>query len=362
MWDLKPHTRAKHAILRRYLDAWFPIMSRYNRRIVFFDGFAGPGIYSHDEPGSPRIALDALIDHKYAEGMSSCEFVFLFNEAEAERFGSLKSIVEEMQATPAFPTNVKIILEQGSFESTSEALISRLEERGAKLAPTFAFVDPFGYAGIPMSTLKRLLSFDKCELLLYLDINSLIRFGTSGQVDGAITGLMGTELYKDAPPSGQARQTFMRDLYEQQLRDNCGFTYTHSFLMRGNNNKPICYLVYATRALVGLSAMKEAMWKVAPTGDYSFSDGDADQEVLFGEDVDTSQLRRRLMETFSGQTVSIEQVEDFTIAQTPFLKSHVKVKTLKPMEDDGAISGSPPNGKKRRPGTYAPGTMVTFLS
>lgn len=28
------HTSAKHRILRRYLEAWFPILNKYNQRIV----------------------------------------------------------------------------------------------------------------------------------------------------------------------------------------------------------------------------------------------------------------------------------------------------------------------------------------
>ena len=52
IWRVDPHTLAKHEILRRYVDAWFPIMSRWNPRLIFFDGFAGPGIYQNGEPGA----------------------------------------------------------------------------------------------------------------------------------------------------------------------------------------------------------------------------------------------------------------------------------------------------------------------
>ena len=41
LWIPDAHTLAKHAILRRYLQAWLPIMSRWNRRGVVIDGFAG---------------------------------------------------------------------------------------------------------------------------------------------------------------------------------------------------------------------------------------------------------------------------------------------------------------------------------
>lgn len=359
-WELKPHTGAKHAILRRYLGAWFPIMSRHNRRVVFLDGFAGPGVYSGGEPGSPQIALDALLEHKYAGGMSHCEFVFWFIEAHPGRFASLATVVEAMQRSKTFPKNVKVVLEQGEFMASAEAALASIETRGASLAPTFAFVDPFGYAGIPMATLQRLLSFEKCELFLYLDINSLIRFGTAGNVDAQFTSLMGTEEYKNAPATGVARRDFLRELYERQLMEKCGFTYAHSFLMRGENNRPICYLVYATRSVTGLSAMKEAMWKVAPTGDYSFSDGDSDQGVLFSEEPDTTLLARRLVDRFAGHPVSIEAVEEFTVTETPFLKTHIKSRTLKPMEKSGRLAATGPVGKQHKRGTYPPGTMLTF--
>src|ERR1700693_6137138 len=55
LWEIQPHTRAKHRILKSYLDAWLPIMARYNGRILFIDGFAGPGRYSGGERGSPSF-------------------------------------------------------------------------------------------------------------------------------------------------------------------------------------------------------------------------------------------------------------------------------------------------------------------
>ena len=59
IWPIEPHTCAKHQILRKYLDAWLPILGTYNKRIVYIDGFAGPGEYKGGEPGSPIIALEA---------------------------------------------------------------------------------------------------------------------------------------------------------------------------------------------------------------------------------------------------------------------------------------------------------------
>src|SRR5580704_5033889 len=62
IWPLEPHTRAKHEILKRYLQAWMVILSQGRfPEILYIDGFAGPGEYSGGEVGSPIIALDTAL-------------------------------------------------------------------------------------------------------------------------------------------------------------------------------------------------------------------------------------------------------------------------------------------------------------
>ena len=83
IWSKDPHTDAKHRILEEYLKAWFPILSRHNKRVIYIDGFAGPGIYEKGENGSPIIALECLINHSQKLCERSTEFVFLFIESDA---------------------------------------------------------------------------------------------------------------------------------------------------------------------------------------------------------------------------------------------------------------------------------------
>src|ERR1700678_3953596 len=75
IWQIEPHTAAKHIILRKYLDAWFPILAAYNSRVVYVDGFSGPGRYTGGEPGSPVIALESALTHR---ANLRGELVFLF--------------------------------------------------------------------------------------------------------------------------------------------------------------------------------------------------------------------------------------------------------------------------------------------
>jgi len=64
IWKKDPHTEAKHLILDGYLKAWFPILGSSNKKIIYLDGFAGPGEYDDGEDGSPIIAQKIAKDHK----------------------------------------------------------------------------------------------------------------------------------------------------------------------------------------------------------------------------------------------------------------------------------------------------------
>lgn len=356
VWQLEPHTKAKHDILKRYLHGWFPVLSRYNGRIIFLDGFAGPGIYKDGEPGSPKVALEALLKHKYDLARNECEFLLVFNEKDKERYTVLDSVIEELKQGE-WPSHVKVTKLNENFQDLAEDIVEYMDEQRANLAPTLAFLDPFGYQDTPIDTINRLLSFDKCELLIYFDYNSANRFGTAGNVDQHFEALFGTDEYKKAPPAGDpTRGKFFVDLYERQLKTVCEFEYVQRFQMVNREGRTPYYLFYCTRNLKGLEIMKDAMWSVAPDGGYRFSDRLAGQEVLFQEHVDTNPLRKALLKEYPEKTVTITELERFVLVNTPYKKTHLKTKTLAPMQHEGLISS--PN--QRRKFQFPIGTLVTF--
>lgn len=356
-WKIEPHTRAKHDLLRAYLGAWFPIMSKFNKRLVMFDGFAGPGVYEHGEPGSPVIALRTLAEHHYATKMSDCEFVFLFNEHDRGRFARLQQSVSELETElGALPKNVNVRLSNSNFSALVSEILDSIGEN--RLAPTFAFVDPFGYKDVSMAQLKDFLGFPKCELFIYFDFNSANRFATSGQVDESFEQLYGTNQFAQAPPAGDpGRGSFLTDLYEAQLREVCKFPYVQRFAMVNSQGRTGNYIFYCTRSYTGLKSMKAAMWKIDPTGEYRFSDLLHGLPVLFTVDVDTAPLQEELCRVFRGKTVTVEEVEKHVVIHTPFAASHVKKKTLKPMQDAGRITCT----GQRLKGTFPEGTRITFV-
>ena len=92
-----PHTAAKHLLLKKYLNAWFPILGKHHGRINYIDGFAGPGEYEDGEVGSPIIAIEAAKAH-VAKGTlpSNVNINFIFVEAESEYADHLRSRLDAL--------------------------------------------------------------------------------------------------------------------------------------------------------------------------------------------------------------------------------------------------------------------------
>ncbi len=339
-WDYPPHTKAKHDILASYLDGWYPILSRWSGRILFFDGFAGKGRYESGELGSPIIAMQRLLDHHRFPQMQNREFVFYFVEADKENFESLAHEIEQFKQRRApWPHNVRVHYEHATFDKTAGDLIAYMQEQKTRLAPTFAFVDPFGYSGLPLELLANLLDYPKTEVFVNFMVGHVQRFIERDGQENAMRGLFGMDV-RDilADFDGENRVEHLKKVYARQLQERARFDYVQSFAMKNSTGNIGYYLFHGTRHRLGVKLMKAAMWKVDPGGGFSFSDRLADDEVLFTLTPDIRPLQRDLLSHYAGiSDVPIEDIEWHTILHTPFRETHVRT-ALKPLEANGQIA------------------------
>ena len=328
VWDLEPHTAAKHAILRRYLHAWIPILSSAHGRVLYIDGFAGPGIYRGGEDGSPVIALKAALQQA---SRIRGQIAFLFIELDHERRQSLERAVGAL----TLPPNFRVTVHQGKCDETVNGLLDNLDRAGGNLAPTFAFLDPFGFSHTPFSLVKRLMSHPRCEVLITFMYEEINRFLTQEQVPQHFDSLFGCEAWTQAQglSAPTDRKVFLRDLYRRQLEHEAGVKFVRSFEMLNRSNRTDYFLFFGTKSVEGIKKMKEAMWKVDETGAFQFSDAtDPNQSILFEAGPDAGDLRKRILDEFRGREVSIEKLEEFVITQTPYRETHLRKSVLVPME------------------------------
>ena len=357
VWKLDAHTAKKHEILRTYFEAWLPIMSKFNGRIVYIDGFAGPGSYSGGEDGSPLVVLKAAREHTYP---ITCNLHCVFVEADPRRFQHLEAAL--LDIAPTLPSFLTYEVLHGTSDEHLTKAFSVIQGNRPRVDPTLVFIDPFGFSQTPFETIRAILQNARCEVLINFMYEEVNRFLAHDDHADTYDRLFGTSAWRRLSPSlrpGDRKQQ-IRDIYMRQLRTVA--TYVHAFEMRNQSNNTDYFLFFATNNLRGLEKMKEAMWKVDETGGYIFSDYKHSKNLLslFSEHPNLEPLRMLILENFRGQQVSIEALADWVVAETAFLPAHLKGPTLKPMEESGEllVAGGTP---RRRKGTFPPGSILKFL-
>lgn len=358
IWELERHTTAKHAILRAYLNAWLPIMGmHYNSRLVLVDGFSGPGVYQNGEPGSPIIMLNAFLEHSLRDRIKA-ELVYLFIDEDRARTAELERQIENLGPLPA---QVKYDIVTDRYENVFRTMLDSLAKRGSSLAPTFAFLDPFGYSDAPMSLTGRFLSFRGCEVLIYVPFPDVHRFIERTGQDRALDSLFGGSDWKKAKDlKGRERLEYLHDLFKRQLEEQCDLTYVRSFQIVAKHAARGYHLFFGTNHRTGLHKMKDAMWSVDPLAGTRFQDTTTiDAPTLFEPTPDLTPLRDALTKRFSTKVFTIEQAIDYTLFETPYRPEHVKTKTLRPMEQDGRLESVDPPPRRKR-GFYPEGIKLRF--
>ena len=359
IWDLDEHTIGKHRVLENYLHAWLPIMGQSNRRVLFIDAFAGPGEYSNGEPGSPVIALRALIEHRSRQLLKN-EFVYQFIENDLPRSEHLQSVLSDMNHE--VPPNCSYDVVNSTFTEALTRDLDLLEEQRLNLDPALVMIDPFGVSETPMTMIARIMANPKAEVYISFMYDFINRFLDDKTFESHLDELFGTPSWRGAfrIEDRDERKRFLYDLYSRQLKLS-GATQVLYFEMY-EGNRLVYAIFFATKNLEGSDKMKQAIWKVVPSGDYRFVGGFRDQLHLGPSMVGLEQFRVDLFNKFKSiPDVDIATVIDFAKSDgTMFHSGQLKRDTLRPMEQEKAIIVERPAGSKQ--GSFPPGSKIRFLA
>lgn len=379
-WPLEPHTEAKHEILRYYLGAWFPIIATIKpswfptlgttkRRLLYVDGFAGPGEYEGGKDGSPIIALKVAKDHKLRDRLqrSDVELVFYFIEKNEARFQNLELKLAGLQ----LPANFRIEKECRSFEDAFGSALSEIEEQSKRLAPSFVFIDPFGPTGFPMSLVERLARQPSSEVLITFNYQALNQWFLNDpskyeRLDELYGGSVWRQAIRISVPS--QKESYLMEAYREEL-ESLGWK-VRPFRMINKHNQTQYYLFFATSNPLGMLAMKRAMWSAAPTGDFKYSDlTNPQQPRLFDKelyDEEYSQdLANQLYQGNKGHIVCKKDLLKTGVAWHPICIERHLTRALKILEYESTPPKVTildlPNGRKRHKGQYPADCTITFV-
>lgn len=314
------HTKAKHAILREYLQRWFIILGRAaaryrtTERLLYVDGFAGAGEYRDDVPGSPLVAIETAREQRNSLHVPLHVTTIELRE---DRVQHLKRLTDTIKCSPTFPANIRVDDPiQGECEEEICRILHDHEARHRAVGPAFFFLDQFGYSAFSMDLVSKILKHPKCEVFSYLNWQMACAFmGDETKWRGISEAFGGDEWKAAIPRSGQEKEEAFRQAYMNALRERGGAKYVFEFVMRDHNDRIIYWLFFSTNSLQGLEEMKEAMWKVDGSGGFQFSDKHAGMGNLFS--YEPEKLAEDLVKALDGKEMAILQIHEYAMTSTP---------------------------------------------
>lgn len=333
LWSKDEQTVGKHLVLKSYLDGWFPILGRWNGRLVFIDGFAGPGEYASGELGSPLIALECVKQHKQSGRLHGVEIVFLFIESDKGRASHLTDLLEHT----TLPKGVTFDVMKGRFDDHMESLLNYVDEQKRALAPAFVMIDPFGIKDNRMRLIDRILQNDKSECMISFMYEPIRRFYQQPEFGDPLDELFGTTDWRRCVDIANVdeKKEFLHNLFKAQLKEHGAKQVVYFELWRGNRHVNTIY--FATGSLKGCNLMKQAIWKADRSGDYRTRGYAGTQPLLF--EPTTDPLAAQLRVRFGHELVSVEDVEAFVMSdETKFHKGQLRRDTLQRLEKQGKVA------------------------
>jgi three-Cys-motif partner protein len=336
LWTRPDHTEAKHRILRRYLQAWFPILLRSQfPGATYFEGFAGPGEYERGEPGSPMIALNVLGERPDLLYQAGKTIRFAFLEEQPKRHAHLQDLLAPHRER--FPAHVLIEARLGTFEELME---STLDDIGSWGDPIFANLDTWG-ADVPFWTVQRLGQNRSSEVLVTLVSDFFARFASEEHLELGDAQFGSRDWRRVVELEGFAdKRAFLLAEYRATLA-RAGFPLSVAFELLSEGGNEIALLFGTTKELA-IERMKDAMWQVDPVYGVRFRDPrDPGQESFFLQTADLVPLERMLLQELEGRRWhSVENLRRFALLQTIYREPHAMT-VLRRLRDAGAIEQRP---------------------
>ncbi|MCR9095062.1 MAG: three-Cys-motif partner protein TcmP [bacterium] len=285
---IEAHSRAKHAILDRYVERYIEVLCALPQResihLTLVDGFAGGGLYwNNDEqalhPGSPLIMLDAVEraervvnERRMAQGQRTllrvkAEFFFVdINKGNVE---CLKKVLAESRFADRVGEDVHVLA--GAFESHAERIISRAEG-SSRAGRSLFLLDQYGYKDVPVPLLQKILGrLPNAELLVTFAVDSLTQYLSEKNLEShkrvfdevGLSGLVDLEGALEERSQEHGWRWLIQHQLAGALRKGSGAAYMTPFFNVSETSHRAYWLVHLCQSQRANMEMKALHWEFA---------------------------------------------------------------------------------------------------
>jgi three-Cys-motif partner protein len=321
-WVYSQHAAAKHEILRRYLGAWLPILGSRHPKLVIYDGFAGRGRYRDGQDGSPvltfRRACEAVDAGRPQEVSIRCV------EYDRDNYLHLSDVIGELKHD-----GVSIDARQERFDVVANEVADyekQIRQERGRVPPIFFFADPFGFSGVRLETLGRLLAVKRWEVLLTFMVRDMRRFLDQPNSETPLTEFFGGPSWRDCA-SAEDRESCLLLRFSQTVRErNIALFATPFRVFEDQRKQTLYYLVHLTNEPLGMREMKKAMVRTSP--EMTFWPVTVRPRAQLALDTTEQppypELQKHLLSAYAGRRMTFEELLNLDYPEGLWLEPHYR--------------------------------------
>lgn len=254
----REQTYVKHLILRNYLERFAIIIGSHWNTLTYVDCFSGPWKVKSEElrDTSFAIALEQLRKARevHLERGRTLSLRCFFLEKTPSAYKRLKIFTHKID-------DVKIETKNKKLEEAIQDILKFVHEGGPNSFP-FIFIDPKGWTGFSMETIKPLLRLDPSEVLINFMTEHIRRFIESPQKEtqDSFVKLFGSSEFKGKLMGLEEkdREDALVTAYIESVKRVGSFSYMSSaIVLNPTRDRTHFHLIYATRDPKGIKVFKD---------------------------------------------------------------------------------------------------------
>lgn len=364
--DQSEQSAVKAHIVSSYFSAWSRVIQKWNTPMAYIDLFCGPGKYENDKPSAPLL----IVQNTLANPALLHKMSFVFNDKDSNNTVMLQQSISQLDENAKLKGRIQFYNETVEQDFYSQLNIP------ANM-PVLSFVDPFGYKGLTMNLINRLINNSGSDCIFFFNYNRInMALSSNTKFDEHLKSLFGdkrtAELKKQLahqPP--ERREPIVLNALIDALRENKSnyvlpFKFYSTEMLRTSH-----FIIFVTKHPLACKIMKQIMYSNSAkdsdgVATFSFEDSrnfGAGFEQLTIFDRPIQSLRDDILRKYTGRTVSVGSICndvdcDFS---SHFVSKNVK-DVLKELELEGKISVTTGRKQKYRNGklNMPDGAVIQF--
>ena len=244
----------KAHIVSSYFTAWARVIQKWNTPMGYIDLFCGPGKYGDNNDSAPLLIVKKVL----SDPLLCSKIKMIFNDQDEHNIAVLKREIDALDVSGSLAQRIayyNLTIDQDFSESL------RITEG----IPILSFVDPFGYKGLSLKLIDKLINNNGSDCIFFFNYNRINMALSNYKFDNHLEGLFGqnrTRIIKEKLCSLSAleRESLIIQSLIDALREYKGrYVLPFKFYCKGKI-RTSHFIIFVSKHPVACKIMKQILY------------------------------------------------------------------------------------------------------